>query len=235
MYGEYLWNPLDIISNWLGSPGGRAAAFFAALSWYIAQVGTNITANSISAANDMTVMCPKYINIKRGCVLAAVIGGWAIVPWEILSSATTFLSFMGGYSVFLAPMAGIIASDYWLVKKQHIDVPALYDPRGRYRYNKIGTNWRAMAAFLLAVAPNLPGLANSINSSAKISAGAAHLYTFDWLYGFVTSIVVYTATSWIFPPKDQLVQHTIYGISEDPDEAEMYAEKYDEQVLRKDR
>lgn len=47
VYGEYLWNPLDIIDHWLGSHGGRAAAFFAALSWYIAQVGTNITANSM--------------------------------------------------------------------------------------------------------------------------------------------------------------------------------------------
>lgn len=27
------------------------------LQWYIAQVGTNITANSISAANDLTVVC----------------------------------------------------------------------------------------------------------------------------------------------------------------------------------
>lgn len=39
LYGEYLWNPLDIIQRWQVSPGGRAAAFFAALSWYVAQVG----------------------------------------------------------------------------------------------------------------------------------------------------------------------------------------------------
>src|SRR5450432_3983282 len=40
IYGDYLWNPLVIIQHWLdsGSSGGRAAAFFAALSWYIAQV-----------------------------------------------------------------------------------------------------------------------------------------------------------------------------------------------------
>lgn len=97
VYGEYYWNPLDIIAQWLvdGSSGGRAAAFFAALSWYIAQVGTNITANSISAANDLTVLFPKYINIARGCVIAAIVGGWVIVPWKIISSAETFLSFMG--------------------------------------------------------------------------------------------------------------------------------------------
>ncbi|KIW18448.1 hypothetical protein PV08_02736 [Exophiala spinifera] len=234
VYGEYLWNPLDIIDHWLGSHGGRAAAFFAALSWYIAQVGTNITANSISAANDMTVMCPKYINIKRGCMLAAVIGGWVIVPWKILSSASTFLAFMGGYAVFLAPMAGIIASDYWIVKKQHVDVPALYDPHGRYRYNITGINWRAMLAFLLAVGPNLPGLAYSINSGSKITTGAKHLYSFDWLYGFLTSIFVYSVTSHFWKPTDQLVSHTVYGIPTDPMDEEAYEEQYDEKVLRKD-
>ena len=187
-----------------------------------------------SAANDLTVLCPRFINIKRGCIIAAVVGGWVIVPWKILNSATTFLSFMGGYAVFLAPMAGIIASDYWLVKKQHVDVPALYDPRGRYRYNKQGINWRAMAAFLLAVGPCLPGLAYSINNSSSITTGAKHLYSFDWLYGFVTSIFVYTLSSYIWKPKDQLVPHTIYGIPHNPDDEEAYNEAYDEKVLRND-
>jgi cytosine/uracil/thiamine/allantoin permease len=41
LYGQYLWNPLDILQHWLddyGTPGARAAVYFAALSWYIAQV-----------------------------------------------------------------------------------------------------------------------------------------------------------------------------------------------------
>jgi NCS1 family nucleobase:cation symporter-1 len=218
VYGEQIWNPLLIIQKWLDlGHGGRAAAFFAATSWYIAQVGTNITANSISAANDLTVLFPKYVNIKRGCIIAAIVGGWVIVPWKIISSAETFLSFMGGYSVFLAPIAGILASDYWLVKKQNYDVPALYDPNGRYSYFR-GTNWRAVMAMLISVCPNLPGLAYSIGynstsgtSSVSISAGARNLYTFDWLFGFVTSIVVYTALSLILPDKESLVSETIYG------------------------
>jgi NCS1 family nucleobase:cation symporter-1 len=117
--GQYLWNPLDIIALWLDyGPGGRCAAFFAALAWYVAQVGTNITANSISAANDLTVLFPRWINIRRGCMIAAVIAGWVLVPWKIIVSASTFLAFMGGYAIFLGPMAGILASDYWIIKKQ---------------------------------------------------------------------------------------------------------------------
>lgn len=219
IYGELFWNPLDIIAKWLESGhGGRAAAFFAATSWYIAQVGTNITANSISAANDLTVLFPQYVNIKRGCVIAAIVGGWVIVPWKILSSASTFLSFMGGYAVFLAPMAGIMASDYWIIKRQNYDVPALYNPHGRYHYWN-GINFRALIAFIVAITPNLPGLAYSIMQPASstgvdpvhISAGARNLYTFDWLFGFVTSIVLYVSLSYIFPARESLVEQTVYG------------------------
>lgn len=211
IYGKLYWNPLDIVSKWLESGhGGRAAAFFAASSWFIAQVGTNITANSISAANDLTVLFPKYVNIKRGCVIAAIVGGWVIVPWKILSSAETFLSFMGGYAVFLAPIAGILCADYWLVHKQHIDVPALYDPHGRYNY-LYGWNWRALLTMLISVCPNLPGLAHSINSKAKITDGARNLYTFDWLFGFTTSILLYTVLSYLFKHTESLIPTTIYG------------------------
>lgn len=161
------------------------------------------------------------MNIERGCVIAAIIGGWVIVPWKILSSASTFLDFMGGYAVFLAPIAGIMASDYWLVKHQNYDVPALYDPNGRYHYWH-GVNWRAAVALVTAVVPNLPGLAYSIGTPADptapgahnpvhISAGAKNLYTFDWLFGFVTSIVLYTSLSLIFPAKESLVSETVYG------------------------
>lgn len=157
------------------------------------------------------MLFPRYVNIRRGCVIAAIVGGWVIVPWKILTSATTFLAFMGGYAVFLAPFAGIIASDYWLVKKRHIDVPALYDPHGRYRY-WYGINWQGMLAFLLAVGPNLPGLAYSINTNTKITAGAKNLYSFDWLFGFLVSIVAYTSLSKIFPNREAEVPHTIDGV-----------------------
>jgi NCS1 family nucleobase:cation symporter-1 len=93
-----------------------------------------MTDKSISATNDMSVMRLKYINIKRGCVLSAITGGWVIVLWKILADAQTFLAFMGGDAFFLGPMAGIIAFDYWLIKRMYIDVPAPYNSRGRYRF-----------------------------------------------------------------------------------------------------
>lgn len=86
-YGEILWNPIDIINLWMasGSSGGRAAAAFGAIGLIIVTLGINISANSISAANDLMSFCPKYINIRRGQLLAALIGSWAFVPVRLLA------------------------------------------------------------------------------------------------------------------------------------------------------
>jgi NCS1 family nucleobase:cation symporter-1 len=97
-----------------------------------------------------------------------------MVPWKIVYSAESLLNFMVGLAVFLCPIASIMATDYWLVKKRHIDVPGLYRRHGRYRY-KYGVNWRAVAALLSSLLPNVPGLAGSVNKSLKISPGAAHI------------------------------------------------------------
>ena len=90
-----MWNPVEIINLWMqsGSHGGRAAAAFSAIGLIIVTLGINISANSISAANDLMSFCPKYINIRRGQLLAAFIGSWGFVPVSppVLCKATAVL------------------------------------------------------------------------------------------------------------------------------------------------
>ncbi|KAH9948616.1 cytosine-purine permease [Amylocystis lapponica] len=203
LYGEVLWDPLLLIDKW----DNRAAAFFASFAFVLATLGTNISANSLSAANDMTVLFPRYINIRRGQALCALLGGWALCPWDILASAEGFLSFMNGYSVFLGPFAGIMVTDYWLVHKGRVDVPSMYRPRGRYRYS-FGFNWRAVLAILFSVPPNMPGLINSINP--KIYVGnATHLFDFAWIFGFTVASTVYYVASTLFPAKETYIDEAI--------------------------
>lgn len=103
LYGEILWDPPRLVDMW----DNRAAAFFASFSFMLATLGANISANSLSAANDMTVLSPSYINIRRGQAICAILGGWVLCPWEILATAPRFLSFMSGYTVFLGPFAAM--------------------------------------------------------------------------------------------------------------------------------
>ncbi|KAK7440045.1 hypothetical protein VKT23_017296 [Stygiomarasmius scandens] len=203
LYGETLWDPTLLIDRW----DNRAAAFFASFSFVLATLGTNISANSLSAANDMTVLFPRYINIRRGQVICAILGGWALCPWEILATAPGFLSFMNGYTVFLGPFAGIMVTDYWLVHKCKVDVPAMYDPNGRYRYWN-GINFRAFVALLFSVFPSFPGLISSINGNILVGA-SKHLFDIAWLYGFFTASFIFYTLSVLFPAKETFMPHAI--------------------------
>lgn len=75
------WLFLRLIDKW----DNRAAAFFASFSFMLATLGTNISANSLSAGNDLAALWPKYINIRRGQIICAFVGGWCLCPWEILA------------------------------------------------------------------------------------------------------------------------------------------------------
>ena len=107
-----------------------------------------------------------------------------------------------------------MAGDYWLVKKKQIDIPALYDPKGRYAYVH-GMNWRTAAALFVSFAPCLPGLAQSISpDSISVDKGIKHLYTFSWLFGICMSVGLYTSLNYIFPAKSTLILATVWGPSD---------------------
>jgi NCS1 family nucleobase:cation symporter-1 len=50
-----------------------------------------------------------------------------------------------------APLAGVVLADYVVLKRQEIDVPALFDPAGRYRYLD-GINVSAIISVAVGVA-----------------------------------------------------------------------------------
>ncbi|KAJ9144557.1 Allantoin permease [Pleurostoma richardsiae] len=211
VYGEYIWDPLELAAKWDG-PAGRCGAFWVGLTWVVAQIGTNLSANVISCANDLTCLFPKYINIKRGVILATITAAWIMQPWKIVYSAASLMNFMSGLGIFLAPIAAILGADYWVTHKQKLDVPGLYRAHGRYRYNKYGTNWRAVIALLVSVVPNLPGMAASVNSSLAPSVGGAEkIYYMFYLWGYSSAFVIYILLSYFFPETHSQVAETIHG------------------------
>lgn len=208
------WDPTVLISLW----PNRACRFFGAFSFALASLGVNISANSLSAANDFTALAPKLLNIRRGQILCALLS-WCLVPWKILASADNFLSFMSAYAVFLGPIAAIMLFDFWIVNRRMYDSLALYQPWNPvYRYScsvsclpgrsVYGVNWRALVAFLVGVVPNLPGLINAVNQEIDVGVGV-HPYHFGWLLGFVATAGVYVGLSWLFPALDARVERAV--------------------------
>ncbi|RDW60276.1 putative allantoin permease [Coleophoma crateriformis] len=208
VYGTYIWSPMDLAAEWDG-PWGRCGAFFVGFCWVVAQIGTNLSANVISASNDLTNLFPKYINIRRGVIIITVTAGWIMVPWKIVYSAQSLVTFMSGLAIFLAPIAAIVATDYWTVKNRNFDVPGLYRRHGRYRY-RAGVNWRALVAFVISVTPNVPGLAQAVNSKVKLNSGIEHLYDMNYLWGFTSAAVLYWSLNKFFPATETLLEAPIY-------------------------
>ncbi|CED84056.1 Uridine permease/thiamine transporter/allantoin transport [Phaffia rhodozyma] len=212
---DIIWNPLTILDLFDDDAKGRAARFFCGFAFAFASMGTNISANSISGAADLTSLFPTYFNIRRGSIAISFIGGWAITPWNIMESGAKFLAFMGGYTVFLAPMVGMLIADYYLVRQGKVDVPSLYAGKhGRYYYTK-GFNWRALVTMAITYAPTIPGLINTISPEIAIGTGLTHLYDLTWLFGTLASVVIYTSLSKLFPDPESHIPKAIYA-DDDP-------------------
>jgi len=186
----------------------RAAKFFVSAAFILATIGNQVAAGTYPFSNDITGMAPKYINILRATVFISL---FCIVstPWNIIKSASGLLSFLSGYSCLMGPMAGTIVCDYYLIKKRKLNLDQLYTDRGIYWYNG-GWNWRAYASFIIGFAPLLPGFAKSIDNSLDVG-GAWKIYSFAWIFGFFTSVLVhYVICTYISVPTQSLVEFAGY-------------------------
>jgi NCS1 family nucleobase:cation symporter-1 len=74
---------------------------------------------------------------------------------------------MASYSIVLAPIAALMAFDFFIIKHGKIDIYELYKPHGIYRFSE-GWNWRAYIALIVAVVPNLPGMINAIEPRVSL-------------------------------------------------------------------
>ncbi len=180
IYGETIWSPLDLLSRFLdeGGSGTRVGVFFIAFAFALAQLGTNIAANSVSAGSDMTALLPRFINIRRGGYICAAVG-LAMCPWNLLSSSNNFTTYLSAYSVFLSSIAGVIISDYYFVRKGYLEVKELYSARksGPYFYF-YGVNWRAYVAYIAGILVNVVGFAGAIKATTggSVPIGAQYIY-----------------------------------------------------------
>ena len=184
------------------SAGARAGTFFAGLGFLASALALCIVTNSIAAGMDIAALCPKYINIRRGSYIITIIAV-AVCPWNYVTQATTFITVLSGWSVFLSPMTGIVISDYFLVRKQGYHVEDLYRANSSSAYwYRYGFNWRAFFAWSMGFWPLLPGLVREVRGVAD-GSGWDHLYDVSYFYGFSIALLLYWALSNVFPTERQ--------------------------------
>jgi NCS1 family nucleobase:cation symporter-1 len=202
IYGREIWNPLELLNTFLNnmpSSATRAGVFFIALSFCLAQLGINIAANSISAGCDLTAICPKYLNIRRSGYICSIIG-ICICPWYLLSNSSSFISYLSAYSTFASSIAGVMFSDYYFVRREHLDTNELYSAssEGLYYYT-YGINWRAYVAYIAGILINVVGFAGAVG--ANVPSTATKMYQLNFFLGIIISSGLYYILHKLSPVK----------------------------------
>lgn len=186
VYGEVLLHPEQISAKF----DSWELALIAALTFAVATLGINVVANFVSAAFDISNVFPQKISFKGGGYIAALIALvlYPYAPWE--GNAAGFVNAIGAT---MGPLLGIILVDYYLVARGEINVQALYEEHGEYRYEG-GWNINALlatgvGALFSSILPNMTTLL------------PAWWGTYGWFFGVLIGGVSYYALSMARPRK----------------------------------
>ena len=146
--GRVISSPTDVVNT----IPNTFLLVVASAALLVLTVAVNLMANFVAPSYALANLFPKALNFRRAGVVSAVIG-LLILPWNLYDNPVVIVYFLGVLGALLGPLFGIVAADYWLVRRARIDVPALYteDPTGPYFYRR-GVNPRAVAAFVPAAA-----------------------------------------------------------------------------------
>jgi nucleobase:cation symporter-1, NCS1 family len=178
LFGKAIFDPVEIVARFPNT----AFLILGAVLFIVATIGINIVANFVSPAYDIANVAPKYIDFKRGGLIAAVVSV-VVMPWRIFASPVAVNYFLGGLGALLGPLFGIIFTDYFLVRHQHVDVAALFqEGKDRPYWYTGGFNPRALVAFV-------PAASISIVIALVPAFGA--LAPFSWFIGAALGAGIY--------------------------------------------
>ena len=183
LVGETISDPINLIGK-IDSPFWVIIAMIMII---IATLSTNTAANIVSPTNDFQNIAPSKINQTRGVLITGVIGV-LLMSWELLkklgviesdvSVEAMYTNWLLGYSSLLGPIAGIMIVDYFLVKKQQLNLAELYLTDGEYA----GINMAGMLAFAIPVA---------LTVFSILTGSLSWFYQYGWFTGSILGAIIY--------------------------------------------
>src|SRR5208282_5324971 len=130
IYGETIWNPVDVLTHFKNP----VVLVVAMLSLCIATLATNIAANVVSPANDFAHLAPRKISFRIGGLITGIVG-ILMMPWKLVADPNGYIfTWLIAYSALLGPIGGILIADYFVCRRCKLNVNALYQANGEYRF-----------------------------------------------------------------------------------------------------
>jgi NCS1 family nucleobase:cation symporter-1 len=182
VFGTAIMDPVRIVEK-LENP---VVAILGSITFIVATMGINIVANFVSPAYDIANLYPEKINFRMGGLIASVLSVM-VCPWLFVATPQAITIFVSIFGAVLGPLFGIMVADYYLVRKQLVELGDLYraDPKGSFHYSN-GWNPRALAA--LAVSGMLSiGLALLGAYGTVVNVG-----DWGWIVGASAGALLYT-------------------------------------------
>ena len=187
IFGTRIADPVALLAR----IGGPLMIMVSMAGLTVATLTTNIAANIVAPANGFSNLAPHRISFKRGAMITAVVG-ILMMPWRLYNDAAAYIfTWLIGYGALLGPIAGIMIADYFVLRRGILAVDDLYRRGGVYEYRR-GVNGVAIAAFVLGVAPSLPGFAAAL-TGRPAGGFFGGVYNWAWFVGFLVSAAVYVA------------------------------------------
>jgi NCS1 family nucleobase:cation symporter-1 len=171
VFGETLTNPTDIVAR----VDNLTLTIIAALTFFAATVGINLVANFIPPAYDIANLAPARISARTGGFITAAIAFFIGALWVSFISNVGIAAFVDTLGAVLAPLYGILVADYYLIRKQHLNLQDLFsaEDSSSYYYNG-GWNRNAMIAF---------GVASVFSVASVWTPSLNALSGYSWLFG----------------------------------------------------
>ena len=178
--------------EWLGGLAGPAA--IAALIYLVIAAG-KLTVTCLNAYGSF--MCASTIvtgvtgaqrvgrRTRVAFILLMLLVSMFIALWASVDFLSNFKNFVLLLLMVFTPWSAINLTDYYLVSKEKVDLPALYDPNGRYgRWNAA-----AITTYAVGIVVQVPFLAQSMYTGPLTEKlGGADV---SWIIGLVVPAVMY--------------------------------------------
>ena len=196
VFGGAIWDPVQLMQRF----DSRLLSVLALITLTVATLSTNIAANVVSPANDFSNLAPRLISFRTGGILTGIIG-ILMFPWKLYADPSGYIfTWLIGYSALLGPIGGIMIADFFIHRKQRLDVADLYRLDGRYRYSG-GFSGVALTSLALAILPNIPGFLATIKVLPQTSVAPIFLsiYRYAWFVGFALAFLLYLVGRKIAP------------------------------------
>jgi NCS1 family nucleobase:cation symporter-1 len=190
-------NSVSFIVN--QAAGGRAV-FDLIVALGIVAIGVlNLYSTFMSAVTALSTVWRRHVGagVRAGYIIVASVIGTVLSIAGRGNFLNNYYDFILFLSYFIVPWTAINLIDFYVIRKEKYNIPAVFDPSGQYGKAR----WQALGAYLIGVGVEIPFMSTTFYTGPMVaSLGGADI---SWMIGVVVSGALYLSLMRLVPPGGQ--------------------------------